>query len=86
MRALKRSLLRTLNPYGGPRYLEGYLKSKSPKERTLESYMDSVDELNLRFRESKLPFTYHNDYIQLVEEELTEKEIEEPFWHLQCLQ
>lgn len=55
-------------------------KKKSSNERALERYIESVKELNLRFCEAKLPFTYHNGYIQLVEDELTGKEIEEPFW------
>lgn len=57
-------------------------KRKSPNEKALESYIESVKELNLRFREAELPLTYHNGYIQLVEDELTDKEIEEPFWNL----
>ncbi len=57
-------------------------KSKNGSEKALESYMESVNELNVRFREAKVPFTYHNGYIQLVEDELTQKEVEQPFWEL----
>lgn len=57
-------------------------KSRSSNERALESFIRSVEELNLRFREAKVPFTYHNGYIQLVKDELTAKEIEEPFWRI----
>ncbi|KKL09288.1 hypothetical protein LCGC14_2567370, partial [marine sediment metagenome] len=57
-------------------------KSKSATEKALESFIESVNELNLRFREAELPFTYHNGYIQLVEDEFTQKEVEEPFWNL----
>jgi hypothetical protein len=57
-------------------------KRKSSSEKALESFLESAKELNLRFREAKMPFTYHNGYIQLVEDELTQKEVEEPFWSL----
>lgn len=57
-------------------------KSKSTIEIALLKFITSVDELNARFREANCPFTYHNGYIQLVEDELTDKEIEEPFWRL----
>ena len=57
-------------------------KSKSGTERALETFIESVEELNLRFREAKVPFTYHNGFIQLVEDELTQKEVEQPFWNL----
>jgi len=57
-------------------------KSKCAAEKALESYMEAVNELNLRFREANMPFSYHNGYIQLVEDELTQKEVEEPFWNL----
>lgn len=56
--------------------------TKSTKEKALESFVESVNELNDRFKEAKMPFTYHNGYIQLVEDELTDKEIEKPFWNL----
>lgn len=57
-------------------------RGKTSSEKALETYVESVNELNLRFREANVPFTYHNGYIQLVEDELTQKEVEEPFWSL----
>ena len=54
--------------------------TKSAKEKALESFIASVNELNERFREAKVPLTYHNGYIQLVKDALTDKEIEKPFW------
>ncbi len=48
----------------------------------VEDFALSVNELNERFREANLPLAYHNGYIQLVEDELTDKEIEKPFWAL----
>ncbi len=56
--------------------------TKSTKEKVLGSFVKSVNELNDRFKEAKMPFAYHNGYVQLVEDELTDKEIEKPFWNL----
>jgi AbiJ N-terminal domain 4 len=57
-------------------------KSKSSIEIALINFIASVDELNARFREANTPFTYHNGYIQLIEDTLTDQEIEKPFWQL----
>lgn len=57
-------------------------KSKSSTEIALINFIASVDELNVRFREANTPFTYHNGYIQLIEDNLTDQEIEKPFWKL----
>ena len=56
--------------------------SLSPKEDALRCFVKSVNELNERFREAGAPLTYHNGYIQLIEDALTDKEIEKPFWAL----
>ena len=57
-------------------------KSKNKNEKSLESFMKSFDELNARFREAEVPFTYNNGYIQLVGDPLAEEKIEKPFWRL----
>jgi hypothetical protein len=57
-------------------------KGKSSTEVALINFIASVDELNLRFKEATAPFTYHNGYIQLIEDPLTDQEIEKPFWKL----
>lgn len=56
--------------------------SMDSKDETLDRFEKSVDELNERFREAGAPLTYHNGYIQLIEDILADKEIEKPFWAL----
>ena len=39
-----------------------------------------TEELNTRLREAGLPLHYHNGFIQISEDDLSESEIREPFW------
>jgi hypothetical protein len=57
-------------------------KRRSFEEQSIEALINGVNELNARFREAKLPFEYHNGIIQIVDDPLTSKEIESPFWSL----
>jgi hypothetical protein len=41
-----------------------------------------VEELNMRFKEHHVPFSYHRGFIQSVNDPLTTREIEEPFWSI----
>lgn len=38
------------------------------------------DELNTRLRNANVPLSYHNGYIQVTEDEVIAREIEQPFW------
>lgn len=42
----------------------------------------AIGELNYRLREAKLPFSYHNGMLQLVDDDLSAQQIENPFWEL----
>ena len=57
-------------------------KRKNSAEQLLESHIRAVSELNSRFQEANIPFAYHTGYIQLVDDQRTQEEIEEPFWEL----
>lgn len=42
----------------------------------------SVDELNERFRQAGYPLNYHNGFIQILTDDLIQREVETPFWSL----
>lgn len=44
------------------------------------SFRSSVDELNERFRRACIPLNYHNGFVQVATDELTQSEIEKAFW------
>lgn len=56
--------------------------AKSLIEDALYATMTGIAELNSRFKDAGLPFEYHNGLIQRVDDPLTTKEIEHPFWSL----
>ena len=43
-------------------------------------FVESVDELNERFRRTGILLHYHNGFIQMASDELTERNIESSFW------
>jgi hypothetical protein len=45
-------------------------------------YREAIRELNYRFRESGLPFHYHNGILQFSEDDIVEKQVYEPFWSI----
>lgn len=45
-------------------------------------YARNCDELNERFRRAKAPLNYHNGFIQIVTDEITQAQIAQPFWKL----
>lgn len=47
-----------------------------------QSFRASCDELNERFRRSRSKLHYHNGFIQISEDEIVTREIEQPFWIL----
>lgn len=44
------------------------------------AFSGSVHELNERFKQAGMPLTYHNGFIQITADSLTEAQIEQPFW------
>lgn len=54
-------------------------KTNSEREK---AFREAVGELNHRFRESRLPFHYHNGIFQFGNDEIVEKEVCEPFWSI----
>ena len=45
-------------------------------------FRDSIKELNERFKQAGKPLNYHNGFIQLSADSLTEVQIETPFWQI----
>lgn len=45
-------------------------------------FAEQILELNERFRQAGIPLSYHNDLIQISADQLTEQQIEKPFWQL----
>lgn len=54
----------------------------SGKNESNESFERAVHELNERFKQARCLLHYHNGFIQKVSDELTLRQIEEPFWSL----
>jgi hypothetical protein len=57
-------------------------KGRSSQEVALEALVNGIEELNYRFKEANLPIEYHNGIIQRIDDSLTAREIEVPFWSL----
>ncbi len=49
-----------------------------------KAFAAHTHELNERFRQAKIPLTYHNNLIQMSEDSLIEQQVERPFWSLVC--
>lgn len=45
-------------------------------------FAQSVEELNVRMGAARVPLNYHNGYLQIVTDELVQREVAEPFWRL----
>ncbi|WP_438703460.1 AbiJ-NTD4 domain-containing protein [Tabrizicola sp.] len=72
--SLSRSSLRVP---GDP--LEG---ARTQRETKTAAFRANVDELNARFRQAGYPLNYHNGFIQILTDDLVQKEVETPFWRL----
>jgi len=46
------------------------------------TFAAQVHELNIRFEQAGAPLNYHNGFIQITTDGLTQKQIDEPFWAL----
>ena len=47
-----------------------------------DAFRQSVHELNVRFEQARTPLNYHNGFIQITTDALTQKQIDQPFWAL----
>ena len=45
-----------------------------------QEFQDAVDELNARFVQARCNLNYHNGFIQCSADQLTEEQVEKPFW------
>jgi AbiJ N-terminal domain 4 len=59
-----------------------YDKEKSANDAGEVEFVAQVLELNERFRQAKIPLSYHNNLIQMSEDALIDQEVERPFWSL----
>jgi hypothetical protein len=53
---------------------------KKGNEYINAAFAASVHELNERFKQAGMPLHYHNGYIQITTDSMTEEQIEQPFW------
>lgn len=45
-------------------------------------FAENVHEVNERLKQADMPLHYHNGYLQITQDELLEKHVEQPFWTL----
>ena len=57
-------------------------REKGEIERGLASFTNGVAELNERFRQARVPLSYHNGFIQVSDDSLLEERVERPFWSI----
>ncbi|MFM0655306.1 AbiJ-NTD4 domain-containing protein [Paraburkholderia sediminicola] len=57
-------------------------KQKADIQRCEKLFVGQVHELNERFRQAKIPLSFHNNLIQVSDDALLEKQLEAPFWSL----
>lgn len=55
---------------------------REANEKLNKDYSESSVELNERFRQAGAPLNYHNGFIQIQSDELTQEQIDTPFWTL----
>lgn len=71
------ALYDALNPGAGNSW---HSKEKANIESGEAAFTLQIHELNERFRQAKIPLSYHNDLIQMSDDALIEREVERPFW------
>lgn len=54
----------------------------SENKKINAAFNAQVHELNERFTQAGMPLHYHNGFIQITQDELIQKQVEEPFWDL----
>lgn len=55
---------------------------KAANSKINNDFERSVAELNARFEQAGMPLNYHNGFIQIATDALTQRQIDEPFWDL----
>ena len=55
---------------------------KAARAQKALAFQACVDELNARFRQAGYPLNYHNGFIQMLSDDLIQREVETPFWEL----
>ncbi len=55
---------------------------RAANERLNQRFESACHELNVRFRQAEANLHYHNGFIQLASDSVTEEQIEQPFWSL----
>jgi len=55
---------------------------KSAHDNQIKIWESCCEELNTRFRQAKVPLSYHNGFVQIAKDERIEEQIAEPFWAL----
>lgn len=55
---------------------------RAANERLNQGFESACRELNARFRQAEANLHYHNGFIQLASDGMTEEQIEEPFWNV----
>ncbi len=64
---------------GSETYVE---RAQKANESMNEAFASQVHELNTRFEQAGMPLHYHNGYIQITTDALTQAQIQQPFWDL----
>lgn len=57
-------------------------QARTHNQRVNDAFQANVHELNTRFEQAGMPLNYHNGFIQITTDALTQKQIDEPFWAL----
>lgn len=55
---------------------------RAQRRARTDAFNRCADELNARFRQAGYPLHYHNGFIQVVTDDLVQREVESPFWAL----
>jgi hypothetical protein len=55
---------------------------KQENDRENGKFKSSVHELNERFKQAGMALNYHNGYIQITADALTQAQVEQPFWEV----
>lgn len=55
---------------------------RARQEDMTKNFRENVHELNERLKQAGIPLHYHNGYLQIVQDEQIQGQIEQPFWNL----
>ena len=67
----------------GPRFPGSRAEAaQAMNARINQAFLNSINELNTRFRQAAYPLNYHSGFIQLVDDQTTNEQIDQPFWSI----